>query len=80
MTWSARITDQAGEVPTGKYHACQSCTHESVCRLPMLAAQVGYLLTCQDIDCKGHMASGSAELKCNGFEAKEEPKVDTTHG
>ena len=84
MTWSARITDNAGQVKGKDYHACQSCKHGQYdhetgntsggstkiqpCFLPKIANNIGSLLTSVDVDANGHMASGSAELRCNGYE------------
>lgn len=88
MTWSARITKADGTTgDDGKggqfYQACQGCKHGQVdaekrtvpCYLPKVSGVVGSLLTSVDVDANGHMASGSADLKCNGFEPKPEPEV-----
>jgi hypothetical protein len=67
------------------YHACQSCKHGQhdfatdgqfykqiqPCYLPKVANSIGNILTSVDVGADGHMASGEALLKCNGYEPKE---------
>lgn len=70
------------------YNACQSCKHGQYdhetgsktgskliqpCYLPKVANNIGSILTSVDVDAAGHMASGEALLKCNGYEPKDEP-------
>jgi hypothetical protein len=78
MTWHARFIGPNGE--KGKYlHVCDTCKHESVCRLPKCADAIQTLLTSQDGFCGGEKwANGSVEMKCEAFELKEEPKPETT--
>jgi hypothetical protein len=79
MTWSARFTDSNGNVPEGTYSACQNCKHgqtdpnrsyHAPCNLPSAGSQLASLLTSIDVGCDGHMAGGSADLKCYGYEPK----------
>lgn len=78
MTWSARITRPDGTTPTQEgatapdYAACQSCKHNTgACQVAKIAHNVGPILTSIDVGCDGHMASGEALLKCNGYQPKE---------
>jgi len=40
------------------------------CYLPSAGSIVGSLLTSIDVGADGHMAGGSADLKCSGYEPK----------
>lgn len=67
------------------YSACQSCKHGQCdhetggqpwpkirpCFIANAAGSIGGILTSIDVGADGHMASGEALLKCNGYEAKE---------
>lgn len=76
MTWSARITKADGTVD-GYYMACHSCIHgKGTCYLPKVVYSVANLLTSVDTGSDGHMASGSADLKCNGYEQEPEPEPE----
>jgi hypothetical protein len=81
MTWSAKITDSEGNVPEGKWQACEVCKHGNKradvplptnlyrpCYVPSIGSQVASLLTSIDTGADGHQAGGSAILKCSGFE------------
>jgi len=73
-------TQEGNTVPD--YQACQSCLHclndhetgnphlpkVTPCKLPSISSIVGSLLTSVDTGADGHMASGEAILKCNGYE------------
>ena len=88
MTWSARVTMPDGTVPEGTWSACQACKHGQYdfvtpkkeltqivpCFVPKVAQNIGSLLTAVDVGADGHMASGNAELRCNGFEQKPVPE------
>lgn len=65
------------------YNACTSCKHgqygwptggdvEQVvpCNIPNVSSCLGSILTSVDVGADGHMASGEAILKCNGYEEK----------
>ena len=77
MTWSARTTRPDGTIPEGKYNACGGCKHapnpdnnyKGTCYVERVAGNIGSILTSVDTGADGHMASGSADLKCSGFEA-----------
>jgi cell division septum initiation protein DivIVA len=93
MTWGARILKADGTAKDGDYQACQSCKHGQYdfqtddpnwkkiqpCYLPKVAAQIGSILTCVDISAAGHMASGQANLLCNGYEPIAEPETEPDH-
>lgn len=64
------------------YQACQSCQHGQYdfetdgkkiqpCYLPKASSGIGNVLTSIDTGADGHMASGEALLKCNGYQPKE---------
>ncbi|WP_214173148.1 hypothetical protein [Geoanaerobacter pelophilus] len=78
MTWSAQVTRPDGTNPTTRegsaysdYNACQSCQHTSFCNIGKMAHTIGPILTSVDVGSDGHMASGTALLKCNGYQLKE---------
>lgn len=77
MTWGTRIVRADGNTPLGS-NACDSCVHgkyvapRAPCNIKHIATSVGYLLTSIDVGMDGHMACGTAELKCNGFEEIKE--------
>jgi len=74
-------TKEGASVPD--YCACTSCKHGQYdmktlagrtitpCNIPAVANTASGLLTAVDVGADGHMASGTALLKCNGYEAKE---------
>ena len=75
MTWSARITRPDGTNPVREgatapdYAACQSCKHvQGQCNIAKIAHTIAPVLTSVDVGNDGHMASGEALLKCNGYE------------
>jgi len=79
MTWSARVTKQDGTIPEGQWSACNACKHNKPnpelvnkhhppCQVAKIASSIGSILTSIDMGADGHMASGSADLKCSGFE------------
>ncbi len=79
MTWTARFTRPDGTLPEGNYTACQSCKHGQYdfvagdrkinpCYVRAIGSQAGSMLTAVDVGADGHMAGGSADLKCSGFE------------
>ena len=86
MTWSARFTDAAGKIPEGAWSACQKCkygqfdfaTSKSAqrqikpCSLSNVSNPLASLMTSIDVGADGHMAGGTADLKCSGFELMEE--------
>jgi len=62
-TWSARITKDGNQV------SCfRECKHASTCKISSIAHTIGPVLTSVDTGCDGHMASGTANLECGGFE------------
>lgn len=78
MTWSARITRPDGTNPTMEgatapdYAACQSCRYNTgACNISKISHTIAPVLTSVDMGSDGHMASGEALLKCNGYEPKE---------
>ena len=66
MTWVSNIVDQ-----DGNNRDCFTCKHIDSCQVFKVAHTLGSVLTSVDTCCDGHMASGSADLKCDGFEDKE---------
>lgn len=76
MTWSARVSRDDGSFPktindeAADYSACMSCKHEGSCYVAKTSDNIAYVLTSVDTGCDGHMASGEALLKCNGYEEK----------
>jgi hypothetical protein len=67
MTWGAKVTTAGG-----KDVQCYSdCKHYEGCYVRRASHSVGNVLTSIDVGADGHMASGTAVLQCNGFEAKE---------
>ncbi len=70
-------------MPDGDYTACLSCEHGGKvwpppCFINRAVGAVGNLLTSIDTGADGHMASGQADLRCNGYtEAKPEPISET---
>lgn len=85
MSWSARVVKNDGTVPEGTYHACGKCVHglfkndgrgfHPNCYIPNAVNSIASILTAIDFGADNHTATGTAELKCNGFEPiPEEPK------
>jgi len=85
MSWSARVTKSDGTVPDGAYNACGKFIHGAIgnegrgihpnCYIPNAVNAIAGILTAIDFGADNHMATGSADLKCNGFEPfPEEPK------
>jgi len=85
MSWSARVVKSDGTVPEGTYQACGKCIHGAInnegrgfhsnCYIPNAVSAIAGILTAIDFCADNHMATGSAYLRCNGFEPfPEEPK------
>lgn len=66
MTWSASVFVEG--VEDGYSQPCRKCAHNSCCNISSIADTIGPVLTSVDTGSDGHMASGEAVLKCNGFE------------
>ena len=79
MTWGAQIVRGDGTPSQKNQHVCPECRHgvpgpdhRVPCSVTKLGAwAIGNVLTSVDVGADGHMASGTAVLKCNGFEALE---------
>ncbi len=69
MTWSSVIVKA-----DGSRGICIECKHAPMCKLPNVSYPVANILTSVDTACDGHMASGTAELRCNGFEPEDGPQ------
>ncbi len=73
MTWSAVITDKDGNRSQEGFSICYDCKHANgACNVAKIGHVVGTMLTVIDVGSDGHMASGRADLHCNGFECKTE--------
>jgi hypothetical protein len=75
MTWSVKVAAPGANIPEG-HSACLSCKHGQFprtgpqpCNVARLAYVLGYALTTIDVGADGHMASGTAVLNCDGYEA-----------
>ncbi len=74
MTWSARITNKGNTVGCLK-----ECMHVQTCQIAKIAHMIGSVLTSVDTGCDGHMASGSANLECFGFEPAPPENTEVVH-
>ena len=66
MTWILNI----GDAKEGQ--KCGTCKHAETCNIVKVAPSLVSVLTSIDRCGDGHDAYGTAELKCDGYEASEE--------
>ena len=66
MTWTANISPEG--IIGDDENKCGECKHVSGCQIIKMVHQVGALLTVVDTCSDGHIAGGTAYLKCAGYE------------
>ena len=69
MTWNAHIEVEG--IVAEYNNPCTKCKHNSFCNVSAIVHTIAPVISSVDTGSDGHMASGTAVLKCNGFEAPE---------
>ena len=72
MTWSAVITDKAGNRGKNNWNVCPECQHNAGCLIPNVSSSLASIATSIDRGTDDHMRPGEMQMRCGGFEAKEE--------
>ena len=67
MSWSKQHEDSKGN----SVNCLTDCKHGDTCHIPKITGDIVSLMSSVDVGTDGHMAVGTAHLRCNGFERVE---------
>ena len=74
MSWTTASKDAQGNA----INCAIDCKHGlGCCNIPKISAAIGEIMSSVDVGTDGHMASGTAELHCNGFERVENTETES---
>ena len=73
MSWVTASKDGHGNA----INCFTDCKHGDTCHIPKIAGDIGAIMSSVDVGTDGHMAIGTAELHCNGFERVEASETES---